>query len=76
MNCEIWIAGEHCGEVGFGLVVEDVAWDSEAFSVGELVADTEGWACAFADEDVAFTEPSGILIVNLRIASKTLLFEA
>ena len=41
MNLEIGIAGEHCGEVGFCLVVEDVAWDSEAFGVGELVADTK-----------------------------------
>ena len=76
MNFEIRIAGEHCGEVGFGLVVEDVAGDSEAFGVGELVADTERWAGAFADEDVTFTKPGGVLVVNLRIASKTLLFEA
>lgn len=76
MNLEIWIAGEHGGEVGFGLVVEDVARNSEAFGVGELIADTERWAGAFADEKVAFTKPGSVLVVNLRIASKTLLFEA
>ena len=62
--------------MGFGLVVEDVAGDSEAFGVGELVADTEGWACAFTDEKVAFAKPRSVLVVNLRIAGKTLLFEA
>ena len=49
MNLEVWIAGEHCGEMGFGLVVEDVARDSEAFGVGELVADTERWAGALTN---------------------------
>ena len=76
MNLEIRIASEHCGEVGFCLVVEDVAGDSEAFGVGELIADTKRRTGAFTDEDVALAKPSGILVVNLRIASKTLLFKA
>ena len=75
MNYAIWIAGEHCGEMGFGLVVEDMTGNAEAFGVGELVADTERWACAFTDEKVTFAKPDGILVVNLRITSKTLLFE-
>ena len=76
MNLEIRVASEHCGEMGFCLVVEDVAGDSEAFGIGKLVADTKRWAGAFADEDVALTKPGCVLVVNLRIASKTLLFEA
>ena len=76
MNLEILVAGEHCGEMGFCLVVEDVAGDSEAFGVGELIADTKRWAGAFTDENVALAKPGGVLVVNLRIASKTLLFEA
>ena len=50
MNLEIRVASEHCGEMGFCLVVEDMTGDSEAFGVGELVADTERRAGAFADE--------------------------
>ena len=76
MNLEIRIAGEHCGEMGFGLVVEDVARDAETLSVCELIADTERWASAFTNKKVAFTKPRSVLVVNLRIASKTLLFEA
>ena len=76
MNLEVGIACEHGGETGFGFVVEDMAGDSEAFGVGELVADTKRRAGAFTDEDVTFTKPGGVLVVNLRIASKTLLFEA
>ena len=76
MNLEIRVASEHCGEVGFGFVVEDVARDAETFGVGELVADTERWAGAFTDEEVAFAKPRSVLVVNLRIAIKTLLFEA
>ena len=76
MNLEIRIAGEHCGEMGFCLVVEDVARYSEAFGVGELVADTKRRAGAFTDEEVALAKPGSVLVVNLRITSKTLLFEA
>jgi len=76
MNLEIRVAGEHGREVGFGLVVEDVVWNSEAFGVGELVADTKRRTGALTDEEVALTKPSGVLVVNLRIARKTLLFEA
>ena len=76
MNLKIRIAGEHRGEMCFCLVVEDVARNSEAFGVGELVADTKRLAGAFTYEEVAFTKPSSVLVVNLRIASKTLLFEA
>ena len=76
MNLEIRIAGEHRGEMGFGLVVEDVAGDSEAFGVGELIADTKRRTGAFTDEKIAFTKPGSVLVVNLRITSKTLLFEA
>ena len=76
MNLEIWIASEHGGEMCFRLVVEDVAGDSEAFGVGELVSDTKRRTGAFANEEVALTKPSGILVINLRITSETLLFEA
>ena len=65
MNLEILVAGEHCGEMGFCLVVEDVAGDSEAFGVGEFIADTERWAGALADEEVAFAKPGGVLVVNI-----------
>ena len=65
MNLEIRIASEHRGEVGFCLVVEDVAWDSETFGIGEFIADTERWAGAFANEEVAFTKPGCVLVVNI-----------
>ena len=57
MNLEIRIASEHCGEMGFGLVVEDVARNSEAFGVGELIADTKRRASAFTNKKVAFAKP-------------------
>ena len=75
MNLEIRVASEHCGEMSFGLVVEDVTRDSEAFGIGELIADTKRRAGAFADEKVTFAKPRSVLVVNLRIASKTLLLE-
>ena len=65
MNLEIRVAGEHRGEMGFGFVVEDVARDAEAFGVGEFVADTERWAGALADEEVAFAKPGCVLVVNI-----------
>ena len=57
MDVEIWVAGEHCGELSLGTVVEDVARDVAGFCVREFIAYSKGRAGALAYHDVALTKP-------------------
>ena len=40
MDVEVGVAGQHCGQVGFPAVVEDVAGGADFFGVGQFVADS------------------------------------
>lgn len=64
VNLEILVSREHGGQIRSGTVVEYVYRDAVCLGIGQLVADTERWRCAFGNHDVGLTKPGGILLVD------------
>ena len=45
-------------------VIEDIAGDRELFGISQLIADSERGRGAFGNEQFAFPQPCGILLIN------------
>lgn len=68
VNLEIWIALYHCRQTCLGLVIEYMARNSVTFRIGKFIAHSKRRTCTFSYEQVAFTKPCSVLIINVFIS--------
>ena len=73
VDVEVGVAGEHGGQLGLGLVVENVAGDTMGLGIGEFVAHTQRGAGAFTDEYVALAQPCRVLVIDAGVTVTALL---